>query len=67
VGAGMKRYCRDPACVSVKCPHARLTLAITCEAHIHDARAIVDDLQPQRLVWFIALFDSPKRPSFRRE
>jgi hypothetical protein len=34
-----------------------LTAAISCEAHIDDAKAIVKHLQLRRFVSFIALFD----------
>ena len=35
-----------------------ITAAISCEAHIDDAKAIVKHLQLQRFVSFIALLDA---------
>jgi hypothetical protein len=36
----------------------RRTAAISCEAHIDDAKAVVEHLQLRRFASFIALFDS---------
>ena len=38
------------------------TAAITCEAHIDDARDVVEHLQTQRLDWCIALLDTGLTP-----
>jgi len=39
----------------------RPTAAITCEAHIDEARVVVGHLQLQRFDWFIALLGSTLR------